>query len=269
MERGRVRIGVSGWRYAPWRGEFYPKSLRQADELSYLASQLATVEINGTFYSLQSPASFAAWRAATPEGFVFAIKGSRYLTHILRLKEFERPLANFFASGLFNLGEKLGPLLWQFPPNLRFEPDRFEIFMAALPHDTTAALALARRRDARMTGACTAGDRYAAATAPCFRDPPRELPRCALHRAAAALRHRARRRGHWRQVASANRRDGGLSVPAAARSDRAVPEPLQRGQPAQVGASDPRVAVGGTSGRRHVGRRCRTAAPSARCLLLL
>ena len=152
MEQGHVRIGVSGWRYAPWRGEFYPKSLRQAEELSYLASQLSTVEINGTFYSLQSPASFAAWHAATPEGFVFAVKGSRYLTHILRLKEFERPLANFLASGLFNLGEKLGPLLWQFPPNLRFEPDRFETFMAALPHDTTAALALARRRDARMTG---------------------------------------------------------------------------------------------------------------------
>ena len=129
MEQGHVRIGVSGWRYAPWRGEFYPKSLRQAEELSYLASQLSTVEINGTFYSLQSPASFAAWHAATPEGFVFAVKGSRYLTHILRLKEFERPLANFLASGLFNLGEKLGPLLWQFPPNLRFEPDRFETFM--------------------------------------------------------------------------------------------------------------------------------------------
>ena len=172
MEQGHVRIGVSGWRYAPWRGEFYPKSLRQAEELSYLASQLSTVEINGTFYSLQSPASFAAWHAATPEGFVFAVKGSRYLTHILRLKEFERPLANFFASGLFNLGEKLGPLLWQFPPNLRFEPDRFETFMAALPHDTTAALApLPARRDARMTGPCAAGDRRAAAAAPCVRDP--------------------------------------------------------------------------------------------------
>src|SRR4029453_19329578 len=119
MEQGRARSGVSGGRSPPWGGEFYPKSLRQADELSYLASQLPTVEINGTFYSLQSPASFAAWRAATPEGFVFAVKGSRYLTHILRLREFERPLANFLASGLFNLREKLGPLLWQFPPNLR------------------------------------------------------------------------------------------------------------------------------------------------------
>jgi uncharacterized protein YecE (DUF72 family) len=152
MQQGIVRVGVSGWRYAPWRGAFYPPTLRQADELAYLASRLPTVEINGTFYSLQSPASFAAWRDATPAGFVFAVKGPRYLTHILRLKEFERPFANFLASGVFNLGEKLGPILWQFPPNLRFDLDRFEPFLSALPQDTAAALALARRRDARMTG---------------------------------------------------------------------------------------------------------------------
>ena len=152
VERGIVRIGVSGWRYAPWRGAFYPAELRQADELAYLAARLPTVEINGTFYSLQSPASFKAWNAATPEDFVFAVKGPRYLTHILRLRDFERPLANFLASGLFNLGRKLGPVLWQFPPNLRFDEARFEAFAAALPHDTSAALALARRRDARMTG---------------------------------------------------------------------------------------------------------------------
>ena len=267
MEQGRVRIGVSGWRYAPWRGEFYPKSLRQAEELSYLASQLSTVEINGTFYSLQSPASFAAWHAATPEGFVFAVKGSRYLTHILRLKEFERPLANFFASGLFNLGEKLGPLLWQFPPNLRFEPDRFETFMAALPHDTTAALALARRRDARMTGRA----RLAI-------DAPRRLHHAfeirnesfldahfiALLRRYGIALVVADTGGKWPSPTDVPA--GGL---AAARGDRAVPEPLQRSQPAQVGASDPRVAVRDTSGRRHPGRRCRAAAPAARCLLLL
>ena len=152
MQIGRVRIGVSGWRYPPWRGAFYPASLRQSDELAYLASRLPTVEINGTFYSLQSPASFAAWSAATPEDFVFAVKGPRYLTHILRLKEFERPLANFLASGLFNLVHKLGPLLWQFPPSLRFDEARFEAFAAALPRDTSSALAIARRRDARMYG---------------------------------------------------------------------------------------------------------------------
>ena len=152
MKRGIVRIGVSGWRYAPWRGAFYPESLRQADELAYLASRLPTVEINGTFYSLQSPTSFATWNAATPDDFVFAVKGPRYLTHVLRLKEFERPLANFLASGVFNLAHKLGPILWQFPPSLRFNADRFEAFMAALPDDTAAALAIARRRDARMKG---------------------------------------------------------------------------------------------------------------------
>jgi hypothetical protein len=113
---------------------------------------MPTVAINGTFYSLQSPKSFAAWNAATPETFVFSVKGPRYLTHVLRLKLFEAPLANFLASGLFNLGHKLGPLLWQLPPNLRFNADRIETFLAALPHDTEAALAIARRRDSRMTG---------------------------------------------------------------------------------------------------------------------
>lgn len=152
MARGMVRVGVSGWRYAPWRGAFYPPTLRQADELAYLASRLPTVEINGTFYLLQSPTSFSSWYAATPSDFVFSVKGPRYVTHILRLKNFERPLANFLASGLFNLSAKLGPVLWQFPPNLRFDADRFEAFMAALPHDTAAALAMARRRDTRMTG---------------------------------------------------------------------------------------------------------------------
>jgi uncharacterized protein YecE (DUF72 family) len=147
-----VRIGVSGWRYAPWRGAFYPAGLRQADELAYLGGQLRTVEINGTFYSLQSPASFAAWRAATPPGFVFAVKGPRYITHVRRLKEIDTPLANFFASGIFNLGDKLGPILWQFAPQMRFDAARFAHFLALLPRDTERALALARRRDARMTG---------------------------------------------------------------------------------------------------------------------
>jgi uncharacterized protein YecE (DUF72 family) len=147
-----VRIGVSGWRYAPWRGAFYPSGLRQADELAHLAGQLPTVEINGTFYSLQSPASFAAWHDSTPASFVFAVKAPRYITHIRRLKDIDKPLANFFASGVFNLGAKLGPILWQFAPQMRFDAARFEHFIALLPRDTSQALALARRRDARMTG---------------------------------------------------------------------------------------------------------------------
>ena len=152
MERGAIRIGVSGWRYEPWRGHFYPPGLRQDDELPYAAERLPTIELNGSFYSLQTPASYSDWYRSTPPGFVFSVKGGRYITHVRRLKEITKPLANFFASGLFNLKEKLGPILWQFPPNMKFDAGRFEEFMAMLPHDTTAALALARRRDSRMTG---------------------------------------------------------------------------------------------------------------------
>ena len=143
---GSVRIGVSGWRYKGWRGVFYPRKLPQPRELSYLASIFPSVEINGTFYSLQRPESFARWAAATPADFVFAVKGPRYITHLRRLKDIEAPLANFFASGILRLGSKLGPILLQFPPNFRFDPERIEAFFALLPHDTESAAALARRR---------------------------------------------------------------------------------------------------------------------------
>jgi uncharacterized protein YecE (DUF72 family) len=147
-----VRIGISGWRYGPWRGVFYPKGLAQARELEYASRQLPTIEINGTFYSLQRPENFAAWRDATPPGFVFAIKGSRYITHLRRLNDIAKPLANFYASGVFNLREKMGPFLWQFPPNFRFDPVKLEAFFEMLPRDTEAALAIARKRDARVKG---------------------------------------------------------------------------------------------------------------------
>lgn len=149
---GKIRIGVSGWRYAPWRGAFYPEGLRQADELAHAASVFNSIEINGSFYSLQRPSSYATWAAETPPGFVFAVKGGRYITHILRLREPETALANFFASGLFELGDKLGPVLWQFPPNFAFDPPLFEAFLELLPKTAEAAAALARRRDARMKG---------------------------------------------------------------------------------------------------------------------
>jgi uncharacterized protein YecE (DUF72 family) len=147
-----IRIGVSGWRYPPWRGEFYPDGLPQHQELAYASRKLPTIEINGSFYSLQSPSSYAAWYMATPPDFVFSVKGSRFITHMKRLKDIEKPLANFFASGLLNLNEKLGPILWQFPPNFAFDPERIDAFFRLLPRDTQAALSLARRRDARMTG---------------------------------------------------------------------------------------------------------------------
>jgi uncharacterized protein YecE (DUF72 family) len=147
--QGRVRIGISGWRYAPWRGVFYPRGLRQADELGFAARHFDTVEINGSFYSLQSPALYSSWYRATPEGFVFSVKGSRYITHMKRARDFEQPLANFLASGPLCLEEKLGPFLWQFPPQLAFD-DRFGEFFAALPRDTHAAAELAARHDQRV-----------------------------------------------------------------------------------------------------------------------
>jgi uncharacterized protein YecE (DUF72 family) len=145
-----IRIGISGWRYAPWRGNFYPAGLPQRRELHFAAQRFGAIEINGSFYSLQHPASYAEWYAQTPADFQFAVKGGRFITHLKRLADIERPLANFFASGVLRLREKLGPVLWQLPPTLRFEPARLAGFLAWLPRDTAAALALARRRDRRI-----------------------------------------------------------------------------------------------------------------------
>jgi uncharacterized protein YecE (DUF72 family) len=147
-----TRIGISGWRYEPWRKIFYPEDLAQHRELEFASRAFPSIEINGSFYSLQSPASWAAWYAATPADFVFSVKGPRYITHILRLKGIVKPLANFFASGVFNLREKLGPILWQFPPHFHYNAGRFEEFFELLPRDTEQALKLARRRDTRMHG---------------------------------------------------------------------------------------------------------------------
>lgn len=149
---GAIHIGISGWNYAAWRGVFYPPKLRHRDELAYASRVFRTIEINGTHYSLQRPESFAAWAEATPADFVFAVKGSRFITHMKRLRDIEVPLANFFAQGVLRLGAKLGPILWQFPPRFRFEPARIESFLALLPRDTADALALARRHDARLDG---------------------------------------------------------------------------------------------------------------------
>jgi uncharacterized protein YecE (DUF72 family) len=149
---GRARIGTSGWTYPRWRGDFYPKSLPQRLELAYMAERLPTVEVNGTFYSLTRPAACDAWRAAVPADFLFAVKGSRFITHMLKLHNFETALANFFASGLLRLGATLGPILWQLPPQLPFDEDRARAFFAAVPRDLRAAERWARRHDARTTG---------------------------------------------------------------------------------------------------------------------
>src|SRR5437899_1112282 len=149
---GKIYIGISGWRYAPWRGVFYPEGLKQADELAFASRALPSIEINGSFYALQRPESYAAWYEATPPGFIFSHKGNRYITHIRRLSDIEGPLANVFASGVFNLREKLGPFLWQFPPSFRYDAERVEHFLSLLPHDTEQALELARHCGPRMQG---------------------------------------------------------------------------------------------------------------------
>jgi uncharacterized protein YecE (DUF72 family) len=147
-----TRIGISGWRYEPWRGTFYPKDLPQRAELEYASARLPVIEINGSFYSLQRPQSYASWYADTPADFMFTVKGPRYITHMRRLRDVEAPLANFLASGVFNLKEKLGPILWQFPPNFKYDPERFENFLKLLPHDTQSAAAVAHKHDDWMKG---------------------------------------------------------------------------------------------------------------------
>ncbi len=148
----KIHIGISGWRYEPWRGVFYPEDLTQDRELEYASRAVSSIEINGSFYSLQKPESYAAWYEATPPGFVFSCKGNRFITHTKRLNDIDGPVANVLASGVFNLREKLGPFLWQFPPNFKFNPERMEHFLSILPHDTDAGLALARQHEPRMEG---------------------------------------------------------------------------------------------------------------------
>jgi uncharacterized protein YecE (DUF72 family) len=148
--RGDIRIGISGWVYAPWRRTFYPKGLAQHRELAYASERLSSIEINGTFYSLQSASSFAKWRDATPDGFVFSVKGPRFITHMKKLANAELPLANFLASGPLALGDKLGPILWQLPPTWPLDFERLESFLALLPKTTAAAARLARKHDDKV-----------------------------------------------------------------------------------------------------------------------
>jgi uncharacterized protein YecE (DUF72 family) len=149
---GAIRIGISGWRYSGWRGSFYPPGLAQRRELEFASRHFNSIELNGSFYSLQRPESFAAWYDETPEDFVFSIKGSRFVTHMRRLLEVEVPLANFFAQGLLRLKRKLGPILWQFPPNFKCDPPRLENFFKLLPRSHKQAARLARRHDERLDG---------------------------------------------------------------------------------------------------------------------
>ncbi|MDQ1670487.1 MAG: hypothetical protein QOE40_2548 [Actinomycetota bacterium] len=146
----QTRIGISGWRYPPWRGDFYPPGLAQRRELEFASRRMSSIEINGSFYSLQRPESYQSWARETPEDFVFSVKGGRFITHMKKLRDVETPLANFFASGVLALGPKLGPFLWQLPPNLGFHADRLDHFLSLLPRTTAEAVQLAAQHDERM-----------------------------------------------------------------------------------------------------------------------
>jgi uncharacterized protein YecE (DUF72 family) len=160
-----IRVGIGGWTYAPWRETFYPPEVSAAKELQYASRRLSVIEINGTYYSTQRPATFAKWREATPDGFVFSIKAHRLTTNRRVLAEAGESVQHFLNSGVAELGAKLGPILWQFAPTKRFDPDDFGAFLKLLPrvqdgvplrhavdvrHDsfrTPAFLALARQHD--------------------------------------------------------------------------------------------------------------------------
>jgi uncharacterized protein YecE (DUF72 family) len=132
-QSGKIRIGIGGWNYAPWRGVFYPKGLAQAKELAYAASRLTSIEINSTFYGSQKPESFRKWAAAVPDGFVFSVKGPRFATNRRVLAEAGDSIGRFLDSGVLELRDRLGPLLWQFTPYKKFDAADFGKFLALLP----------------------------------------------------------------------------------------------------------------------------------------
>ncbi len=147
MKRGLVRIGISGWTHAPWRGVFYPHGLPRQHELSFAADHFPTIEINDTYYGLPRPEHYSAWRSQVGADFVFAVRGPRLITDTLRLENPGPALASFLASGILALGPNLGPILWRFPANFPFDPRRISAFLDLLPRDTEQATALARRHD--------------------------------------------------------------------------------------------------------------------------
>jgi uncharacterized protein YecE (DUF72 family) len=151
VRAGELRVGLSGWSYPGWRGRFYPTGLGHNAELGYVAERFCTVEINASFYRLQRPDTYRRWVEQTPEGFLFAVKASRYITHMKRLQS-TVAVSNFLASGVLALGDKLGPLLWQLPPTMRFDPAVLEPFLVGLPRTTSVAARLARTHDERLTG---------------------------------------------------------------------------------------------------------------------
>jgi uncharacterized protein YecE (DUF72 family) len=147
-----IRIGISGWQYEGWEGTFYPEKLSAKKQLPFAAQHFNSIELNGSFYALQKPPSFKNWSEQTPEGFVFSIKGPRFITHIRRLVDCEGPVANFCAQGILRLGKKLGPILWQLPPSSKFEPETLDSFLRLLPHTHKEAARVGANHDRFMNG---------------------------------------------------------------------------------------------------------------------
>jgi uncharacterized protein YecE (DUF72 family) len=134
-QAAHIHVGIGGWTFAPWRGVFYPDGLPHAKELSYAASHLTSIEINGTFYRTQTPATFRKWASEVPDGFIFSVKGPRFVTHRSDLREAGESINRFVNSGVTELGDRLGPLLWQFPPTKKFDEADFGGFLELLPRD--------------------------------------------------------------------------------------------------------------------------------------
>lgn len=131
---GTIRCGIGGWTYEPWEGTFYPEKLAKAKHLEFASRQLKTIEINGTYYRGQTPATFAKWAREVPDGFVFSVKGNRYVTNKKVLSEAGESMGKFWATGLHELGDRLGPVIWQFAPTKKFEAEDFEGFLQLLPN---------------------------------------------------------------------------------------------------------------------------------------
>ena len=245
---GVVRIGISGWTYGGWRGSFYPPGLRQADELSYASRQVDTIEINGTHYSLQRPEFVRALaRRDARTDFVFAVKGSRFITHLKQLHDIETPLANFFASGVLRLEEKLGPFLWQFSPRFRFDAE------TPRPVSVVCCRATARPRPLWPSGTTTAlaGRAWTrteppAASAACDRDPPSELSRPRLCRAAAPpsqCRARLRRLGRLALCRGRHRRFSSICACTAPKSSTPAAMTTRRSTAGRRGSSCGRAGL--------------------------
>ena len=147
-KQGKIRVGIGGWTFEPWRGVFYPKGLAHAKELGYASQHVTSIEINGTFYSTQKPATFARWRTETPEGFVFSVKGIRYAVNRRVLAEAGDSIKRFLDSGVTELGDRLGPILWQFAGTKKFDEADFGKFLELLPAKLGSTPVAARGRTA-------------------------------------------------------------------------------------------------------------------------